>query len=426
MNDTNGKVKVEVKPLEKLAHEISVTVDADTVNQKLDSKFGQVRRNAHLKGFRKGKAPMDMIKQVYGGEVRAEVAEEVLKETISDAIEESSLKIATKPALTALDYNEAGGLDYSVKVEVMPEIDKVEIDGLKVTEDDIEVTDQEVDDMVESLRNAFVEHRPVQREVIKGDKVVMDLDKVEDPDNVLEDDHFEDAEIDLANPMTVQEFKDELPGLKAGESREIEVKYGDDYPDPNFAGKRIKYRATVKEVAERLLPEWDDDFAKRTKQAETALELKLKLREDIKKNKEEQRRRTQRNQVVRQMCERNALEVPGALVDDYLSAVIEDAKRQQPDLNEQQAREGYREMAENTLRWNMIYHHIADQESVEISPSDTEEYIKRFAGEYQMSPEQAMEALKRSGKLETMKDTVLEEKVLDLLIGRAQVVDSLE
>ncbi len=426
MNDTNQKVKVQVKPLEKLAHEISVTVDADMVNQKLEGRFGQVQRDTHLKGFRRGKAPMDMIKNIYGSEVRAEVAEEVLKETLSDAIEESSLKIATRPALTALDFNDGGGIDYSVKVEVMPEIEQVSIDDMKVTEDDAEVSDQEVDDMVESLRNAFVEHRPVEREVIKGDKVVMDLDKLEDPDNVLEDDHFEDAEVDLSNPMTVKEFKDELPGMKAGDSREIEVKYGDDYPDPNFAGRRIKYRVTVKEIQERLLPEWNDEFAKRTKHAETALELKLKLREDIKQNKLEQARRTKRNQIVRQMVERNPIEVPQALVEDYLSAVVEDLKRQQPGIDESAAREGYRETALNTLRWNMIYHHLAEQEKVEVSASDTEEFIKRFAGEYQMTAEQATEALKRSGKLETMRDTVLEEKVLDLLIGRAQVVDKLE
>jgi len=426
MNESNRKVKVEVKPLEKLAHEITVAVDAETVNRKLEGKFGQVRRDVQLKGFRRGKAPMGMIKEIYGGDVRAEVAEEVLKETLSGAIEESALKVATRPTLMALDFNEGGGIDYSVKVEILPEIGSIGIDGLKVTEEGTEVTDQEVDELAESLRNAFVEHRPVQREVIKGDRVILDLDKLEDPDNVLEDDHFEDAEVDLANPMTVRELKDELPGMKTGDSKEIEVNYSNDYPDPSFAGKRIRYRATVKEVQERILPEWDDAFAKRTKQAETALELKLRLRDDIKQNKEGRRKRVQRNQIVRQMCERNQLEIPEALVDDYLSAVIEDAKRQQPDLNEDEARLRYRVTALNTLRWNMIYHHLAEQEKVEISAADTDEFFKRFAAEYQMTPEQAAEALKRSGKMETLQDTVLEEKVLDLLIGRAQVVDTLD
>jgi trigger factor len=426
MNESNRKVKVEVKPLEKLAHEITVAVDAETVNRKLEGKFGQVRRDVQLKGFRRGKAPMGMIKEIYGGDVRAEVAEEVLKETLSGAIEESALKVATRPTLMALDFNEGGGIDYSVKVEILPEIGSIGIDGLKVTEEGTEVTDQEVDELAESLRNAFVEHRPVQREVIKGDRVILDLDKLEDPDNVLEDDHFEDAEVDLANPMTVRELKDELPGMKTGDSKEIEVNYSNDYPDPSFAGKRIRYRATVKEVQERILPEWDDAFAKRTKQAETALELKLRLRDDIKQNKEGHRKRVQRNQIVRQMCERNQLEMPEALVDDYLSAVIEDAKRQQPDLNEDEARLRYRVTALNTLRWNMIYHHLAEQEKVEISAADTDEFFKRFAAEYQMTPEQAAEALKRSGKMETLQDTVLEEKVLDLLIGRAQVVDTLD
>jgi trigger factor len=426
MNESNRKVKVEVKPLEKLAHEISVAVDAETVNRKLEGKFGQVRRDVQLKGFRRGKAPMGMIKEIYGGDVRAEVAEEVLKETLSGAIEESALKVATRPTLMALDFNEGGGIDYSVKVEILPEIGAIGIDGLKVTEEGTEVTDQEVDELAESLRNAFVEHRPVQREVIKGDRVILDLDKLEDPDNVLEYDHFEDAEVDLANPMTVRELKDELPGMKAGDSKEIEVNYSNDYPDPSFAGKRIKYRATLKEVQERILPEWNDAFAKRTKQAETALELKLRLRDDIKQNKEGRRKRVQRNQIVRQMCERNQLEIPEALVDDYLSAVIEDTKRQQPDLNEDEARLRYRVTALNTLRWNMIYHHLAEQEKVEISAADTEEFFKRFAASYQMTPEQAAEALKRSGKMETLQDTVLEEKVLDLLISRAQVVDTLD
>jgi trigger factor len=210
--------------------------------------------------------------------------------------------------------------------------------------------------------------------------------------------------------------------MKAGEEKEIEVVYDDDYPDPVFAGARIKYLCRVKAVKEPILPPFDDALARRTGKVETALELRLKLREDLNRQQHDQLRKIHKNQVVRQVVERNQIPVPEAMVNDYLDAMVADARQNDPGLDESEVRESGREVAANTLRWNMLFHHIAGQEKIEVSPADTEQVIKSIADDHQVTPEQARQALERSGQLASLRDAMLEEKVLDFLVDRARVV----
>ncbi len=418
------QVKVELKELEDLGRELTVEVEPDLVNEKLDARYQEVRKGVTIKGFRKGKAPMHMIKSMYESEVRADVADDVIKATLPQAVQEKELRVAATPAITALDYRDNGGITYTAKLEVFPEIETVTTDGLKVTTREIEVADEEVEEAIESIRKTAADRREVNREVRAGDVVVVDLKKIYDPQLLLTEDSFPESVIDLDHPHTLQVFKDQLPGMKAGEKKELEVNYHKNYSEPRFAGATITYEVAVTSVQEQILPEFDDHFAKATQQAETALELRMKIRKNIQEQKKDELRRMQKNEIVRQICENNKVPIPNGLVNEYLDGMIEDIKRSNPGLDEAEARNSYQGVAVNTLRWNLLYHKLAQQERIEVLPADTENAIKRFAENYNMTMEQAKDALQKSGRVTSIRDTILEQKVFEFLLNKAEVVKS--
>ncbi|MFH1375021.1 MAG: trigger factor [bacterium] len=415
-------MKVELKETEELVRELSVEVETDMVTEMMDKAFAELSDKATIKGFRKGKAPLNVIKAKYDDEVRVDVAEELIRTTYPEAVERQQLKVASRPTIISHGYESEGTFRYTARVEVMPEIDRVEYDKLEITTIDMEVRDEDVDAITKSVRMIFADFRPVDREVQSDDVITVDLKKLYDPGMVLADEQMDDVEIDLGRGFTVKEFKEQLPGMKAGDEKEIEVRYDDDYPDPAFAGAHLKYQCRVKQVRERILPEVDDALAKRTGKAETALELRLKIREDIKNRQAAELRKFQKGQIIRQMCQQSPVPVPPTMVKEYLDAIVADEKEKNAEANEEQIRQGAGEIAEATLRWNMLYHHLARQENIEVSESDTEPMVNSLAQEYKMTPEQARQALKQSGRIDNLRDTLLEDKVLDFLISHARVV----
>lgn len=414
-------MKVEVKELSGLKREVKVELPPEVVESELAKKFEEVRKEAKFDGFRPGKAPMERIKAEYGQAVRAAVQEDLIRNSYPDVVRQQELRVASYPTVTAADYVDGGGFGYTAEVEVYPQIDKVAYDGMELVVNEVEVADKDVDEFIEGLRRRLSELRPVTRPAGPADVVVADLKKLLDPSLVLAADKFEDQEVDLGNPVTVKEFKEKLAGASVGDEVEIEVNYPEDYPDSTFAGVQVKYLCTVKEIKERILPEFNDAFAKQTGQAETALELRMQIRKEIEANLVQEQNRFKRSQVIRQLSEKNEVPIPEGLVDEYLNNVVEDFKKRYEDTDEAEVRKSYRDVGVKTIRWNLLFNHLAHQEKIEVLPVDIDERIRRFADNYKMSVEKAKEALNQSGSIAEIRDSILEEKVLDFLVDKAKV-----
>ncbi len=419
-------MKVEIKEGEGLKREVKVEVPVEAFNAAMDGKFAELRRDVQVKGFRKGKTPMSMIKDMYGDSVKADVVDELIKDTMPKAVQEHDLKIAGPPSITDLDLSDEGVLTYSAMVEVFPEVDKVDFDGLELQELSVKVEDKEVDELIDHMRRELSTLKPLERAATDNDVVVVDMVKVSDSKNALAESSFPDSQIDLGNPMTVKEFREQIPGLKAGEQKEIEVVYEDDYADASFAGAKIKYLCKVKSVNEREMPELDDAFAKRTKQAETALELKMKVRENIQQQKDDNENRVHKRDVMRLMVEKNQIPIPETFVNEYLDSMLEDMKKSNQKFDEKEVREKYRPVGIESMRWDMIWHTLAEQQSIEVLEEDTENWIKGFAAHNNTTVEQARTVLNQSGRVNQLRESMLEGKVLDFLIGTAKKVPAKE
>ncbi len=413
-------MKVEVTELEGLYRELAVEIPQNRFQEEMDKELEQLRLRVTLKGFRKGKAPMNMIKSNYGESVKSDVIDKLIKATYPEAISSQTLKVASPPQVTDLKIEDDGSFSYKAKVEVFPDIKKVVFDGLKLTTTDTEASDAEVDEFIETLRDRRAEMRDVDRAATASDVVVLDMTKIKDLKLAVDQTDFPDTTVDLSNAMTLKEFKEHIPGMKVGEEKDIEVKYADDYSDSRLAGTEITYRAKLKAVKEKILPEVDDAFAKAAAEAETVLELRLKIRKEITRQKEEGQNRNFKSQIITQMNEKNPVPVPESMIENYILSVIEDLTRQKADFQEEEIRKMYRVMGEQTIRWQILYHQLAEQEKIEVLPSDTEKVIGRMAQQYKITGEQAKEAMLRSGRADDIRESLLEEKVLDLISGRAK------
>jgi trigger factor len=413
-------VKVEIKEVEGLKREISIQLPPERVQTAIEQKFEEVQQTVTLKGFRKGKAPMAMVKSMFADEVKADVVDELIKAVYPEAIKEKTLNVASRPTLTNLNFTDDGGLAFTAIVEVFPVVEHVKFDELEVAAPEVEIKDEEVNEVIEYLRKRMATVRQVEREARLGDIVTCDLKKTFDPKLALQSDTFPNSDIDLGNKLTVKEFLEQIPGMKVGDQKEIEVVYPDDYSDRVFAGAHLKYLCTVKIVKEQILPEVDDALAKSTGSGETVLELRLKVREDLKRQHTDMILQTQKREMIRQVCEKNAIPIPEAMIEDYLVEVIEDFKKNYRDVDEADIRQTYRQVGIDSMRWDILWHKLTEQEKVEVLPEDTENWLNGFATRNNISLDQAREMLNKSGRVKNLRESLLEEKVLEFLLAKAK------
>jgi trigger factor len=415
-------VKVEVTNKEGLVRQLHIEIPGDRVQTEMEKKFDEKKKTVTLKGFRKGMAPMAMIRQLFTEEIRLDSIDDLIQSTYPEAVREKTLKVATKPTVTDLQMRDDGGFMYVAQVEVMPEIDKIAYEGIEVSTVELDVTDAEVDEIVEQACRRFSELCTVDRAALTTDVVVADLKKIADPKLAVPQELFSGSEIDLGYKLTVEQFKEALPGVKPGDVKTVEVVYPEGYTDTRFAGAHLTWQVTVKEIKERIMPDLDDAFAARTGMAQTALEFKIKVRENIHRQKADSQRRFQRRQVMHALVQKNPIQIPEGMVNEYLDAVVEDFKKQGGEFDEKQVRETYREIGIESMRWDMVWRKLASQQNIEVLPADTDNWIRGYAESHGVTSDEAGVALARSGRSEQLRDSLLEEKVVDFLLNVAKKV----
>lgn len=413
-------MNIEVIEKEGLKRELTIEVPAEVVDKTYEKIYDDFRRKAKIKGFRPGKVPINVIRSRFKNEVTAELIEQLVGQYYDKAVQEKNLQPVGDPVLSSVDVDEGKPFKFTVGIEVLPQIDVVKYEKLVIDKGETEVPDNDVDHILEHLRKSRGEIRSVERAAKAGDILIGDLDAVAGDVDILDVKSVQNQEIDLGGEYTHKGFKDGLVGIKRDETREITIEYPADAHNAKFAGKKVTYRVVVKEVKERILAPLDDAFAKQIGQGETLLELRLNIRKQLEVDRRSDHMRSNKKKIVDQIVEQNAIEVPEGMLDSYLRNVINDLKQNAKDLNEEEARKQYSPVGMSAIRWFLLFHHLAKQEKIEVSTEDTENWIKRFADNYQMEVPKAKELLSKTGKVAEIRDGILEDKVLEFLMSKAE------
>ena len=274
------------------------------------------------------------------------------------------------------------------------------------------------------LQDKNAELHSVDREAKDGDFLVVDLEEIAEGEAKVKK-KTENQTIWLKKENLLTEFYRGFSGAKAGEEKEIEALYPQDYFEKNLAGKVIKYKAKVKEVKEKILPEINDDFAKSLGEYKSLEELKSKIKEDLKIKAKQDEEKDLANQVIKQVVEKNNFEVPESLLDLYLDSVIEDLKKTYKKVNEEKIREQYRELGLARIRWEFIRQEIAKKEKVEVTKEEIDKWVENFAKANSLELKQAKEFIAQNKKIENIKDTILEDKVIDFILNNSKIKEEI-
>ena len=390
---------MNVKSVEKENGKAKVVVEIDKAEfeQALNKAYAKCRKDIMLPGFRKGKAPRKMVESMYGATVFYEDAvNEIFPDIYTKAIVEQELKAVGSPSVSNMDTPDEGGVVLTIETELYPEVTLGQYKGLEVPKREVKVEESEVDAEVNRMaeRNARIE--TVDRAAANGDTVVIDFEGFVD-DKPFQGGKAEDYSLTLGSGSFIPGFEDALVGAVAGEERDVNVTFPEDYSAKELAGKPAVFKCKVHEVKESIKPELDDEFAKDVSEFDTLDALKDDIRTRFTKSRTEQNERAFESAAVQMAAANMTCNIPACMIDEQVDHQIEQfayqlqsqgmkmedyVKMVGGDLSSLRA--SMRPMAEQTVRSDILLSEIAHAENLEVTDEEVEEELKKLAEQYQM------------------------------------------
>lgn len=425
-------LQVEVTDKGGLKREIAFQVPAEAVASAVDAACDDIARGLKLPGFRAGKIPRQVIKSRYRGQVNNDVIQRLVPDYWRQALSQAAVEPVSQPEFDPFDLQEGQPLRVVAQVEVEPEVTLAPYDGLEVTAVDLEVTDEDLTTAHHSLQETMAAMEPCEpdHKAEAGDQVAIDFEGRIDG-TPFEGGKGEGYVVTLGEERLIPGFEGQIEGHAAGETFEVTVTFPDDYHAEPMRAKEAVFTVTVTEIKRKVLPEVDDAFASQVGEFEDLEALNRTLREEIMAKRRGDQRQIQRRQVFSKLVELNAFDPPERLVEDALDEMVQHRQRlilmqgQSPEeagFDPAQAREEAREDAVAQARGQVILSRIAKAEGVEVAEADVAEEIARLAREYRRSEEEIRQRVVGDPlELDRMRRHLRDNKVLDLVVDRAQV-----
>lgn len=426
-------MKVSVVDLSPSRKKLQIEVPAQQVQAELDKRYKELAKSARIKGFRPGKVPRNVLKNYYGKSVENEVSSHFVSETYSEALRESHLEPLTQAEVEEVTFNEAGGLEYAATVEVAPPFTVEGYRGLAIERRQIQVTDEQMDKELETLRDRHAEIRSVEveRPVQVGDFVVVSFTPWVDG-HVFERGAAKDQLLEVGKQSVHPDFDEHLIGRGLQEPFSFDLEYGPDAPTQEVAGKTVRFDVTIHELKEKILPALDDEFAKTVRSLDTLEELRASIREQLEKAEQQKLEGEIRQTLSDKLYAMVAVDLPAKAVEGEVDQMLgqlqyqfqsQGLKLDASSFNTPEIRAEYRVQGEKNLRLRLILDKIAQQESLAVEEADLDEIFGQFARMARMDVERVKEDQDNYPMLQQMKQARLHDKVWKLLMEQAQYSD---
>lgn len=428
---SDGQIRVEATEESPILRVLSVTVDASRVDKAFDRTYRNLQKEVRVKGFRPGKAPRSVLERMYGASIPDDIQRLLVAETLGDAIELASLTPVSEPNIDAERPAPSAAFSYEARVELKPEIELPDTQGLPAKRPSVEVAADEVLTQLESLRerSAPIVEEPEGTTAEDGHAVTIDFVGSVDGE-VFEGGSAKGHELELGSGQLVPGFEEQLVGVVAGEDRQLQIDFPEDYGNADLAGKHAVFDVHVEAVKKRQPAELDDDFAKDLgDEFETLEQLRERIRSDLQSQREHAAEQMLRRTVMDSLVARTDFELPPGVVERQLQHQIESFRREYENqvpaevLESQLTRiaEEGREGAERRVREAFLLEAVAKAESVEATDEDVDQRLDEMAEARSMPPAQLRKLARDQGWYESMRSEFVDQKALDLLVERADV-----
>jgi trigger factor len=424
-------VKIKVYPTSGCTRELRVEVEPEVVQVEVDGLYSKFSKEAALPGFRKGKAPLDLIKHKFKGHVKEEILRETLPKYFREAVANEKIEPIAQPRITEYTFEEGTPLRFVAIVEVKPDITLQNYKGLKLKKEKSDVVDADVDKALEDLREHAASFAPVEdRPVANDDMVLLDFEGKVDG-KTFEGGKATRYPVVVGHGAILKDFEDALVGMTTNQTKEFPVAFPTDYPQALLAGKTAQFTATVRDIKKKVLPALDDAFAKDAFQCETLAELRSKILEDLKMRREAEVRGKVVDQLAEQLIGLHPFDAPPTLIEmehQRLARQAVDRMKSQgadvaqwPEERQKEFVAQFLKPAERNVRMSMIIEKIGEVENIRCEAPDFDRHLEKLSKALNQPVETVKKYVDQRNQRAEVEDHVMYEKTLDLLIEKASV-----
>lgn len=420
-------MQVSVETTSPIERVLTISVPAARIDEKVSSEVAKTAKTVRIDGFRKGKVPVSVVKKRFGQSIRLEAVEQIMRDAYVEAIQAESIQPAGMPSIEPKNIAEGADLEFTAKVEVYPTIELADASKIEVQRVVSEVTEADVDTMLETLRKQNAEWTAVDREAKDGDQVTIDFE------GFLGDEAFDGGaaqghKLVIGSNTMIPGFESGVEGIKAGEERTISVTFPEEYQAEHLAGKEATFKITAHEVAEQVLPELNDEFAgKFGMEDATVAGLRAEVQKNMERELNQAIKAKLKNSLFDQLAALNPVEVPSALVDQEVDGLRKQAAQQfggaQGFDASQLPAELFTEEATKRAKLGLLISEVIQANELKVEDDRVRAFLEEMAQAYQ-EPQQVVDFyLNNKEQLAQVQSAVLEEQVVDKLLESAKITE---
>jgi trigger factor len=425
-------MKASIEQITPVKKRLTVEVNAEEVNRKIEEAYKELKKRAKVDGFRPGKVPRNILQRYFGDQVTQDVKRGLLSETLPQAFEETKIFPVAMPVIENESLKEGEGYTYVALTEVRPEFELKDYTDLQVEKESVSVSDEVVNAQIEEIRRVNSRLKPLEedRGIRNDDCAILEYEAFEG-EKPIEGVKAQNFMVRVGSNQFHPEFEKGLLGLKTGQSAEITVDFGKDHTNAKLAGKQVLFKVKVTDVKLMELPELNDDFAKNLGADFNDLEtLKSRIREDIKSREEKRVDRELKKRLLDKIGATVSFDLPESLVESEMKYAVETVKQNllrmgssfdKAGLTEEKIMEDFRPASEKRVKDLLILGEIARQKDLTVSELDLDEGFVDLAKGIGQDPKVIRQYYEAKGLLEGFRDRLLEEKTLNYLVKGAKI-----
>ena len=429
-------MSVQVENLEKNTAKLTIEVPAEKFEEAVQHSYNKNKGKFNIPGFRKGKAPFNMIKKMYGvGVFYEDAVDEVIDASYPDAAKESGLEIVSRPAVSIEQIEEGKSFIYTAKVAVKPEVTLGQYKGVEVQKTKSDVTEEDIETEIKRAREKNSRLIAVEdRGVEDGDQVTIDFDGSVDGKR-FEGGKAEDYPLTIGSHTFIDNFEEQLIGKKTGEECEVNVTFPAEYHVEELKNKPAVFKVKVKEIQRKELPEANDEFASEVSDFDTMEEYKKDLSEKLHAEKIEAAKTADEDKVVAKVIENATMEIPDQMVEEQVNGMVNDYARRLESqgisfkqyveitgMTAEKIGEQMKPQAIKRIQTRLVLEAVVKAENIQADDAAVEEQFDKMAADFKMDKEQ-IKGMFGEEQMAQLKEDLAVQKAIDFLVAEAKFVD---
>ncbi len=424
-------MKVDIQETTPTQRILKIEIPAEEVSQEFQRVSSDINKRVRIPGFRPGKAPLGIIEKNYKSEIEEDVLKKLIPDYYRKAIKDAGITPLDLPQVENVNLNKDAPLTFTAKVEIRPKFDIMPYDSIEIEKKDVSIVKDEIDKVIEGLRNRLstLENYEDGHVIEDGDFVIIDSEGFIDG-KPLENGKVAGYLMEIGSKGFIQGFEEKIKGCKKGDSIEININYPDTHQDnqnKELSGKEVVFKVNIKEVKKKILPNLDDEFAKDVGGTDNFDELRKRIEEDLKAQKEAMNKESYRKDVLKKLVDSTSFDVSPVMVEKELRYMLYNAKQQGQQYGkaisgdeEEKLKKEYEPIAIERVKGFLILDVIAEKENVSVSNEEVEAEIRRMAASMNQNIDELKKYIKsKEGVIENIIGRLREDKTLDIIVSKA-------